>query len=142
MKMEPDEFESELGRQPLRGMPTDWRREILSAAGNVRSRDFAGRDVTRAATRGWWRELLWPCPQAWAGLAAVWVVILLLDLTSHDAVPVAKSSKSTPAPEFLMALREHRRLLGELIGSRSVATPPKSPEPGPRSEILQPMPTV
>ena len=130
-----DDFEKRLKRQSMRPMPGEWRGEILGAARR------AGGDrpstVTPQAT-SWWRGLLWPCPQAWAGLAAVWGVILLLNLASRDPVQVAKSSNTVPAQELLIALGEHRRLLAELIGTPPVIEPVKPFGPRPRSDISHP----
>src|SRR5438876_7981392 len=101
--MNADDFDKRLQRQTLRPIPHEWRSEILDAArraGEPQPSTFNSQPTS------WWRELLWPCPQAWACLAAMWVLVLLLDLASRDPVRVAKASKPAPAPEFFMALRE------------------------------------
>ncbi|SRR6266511_1082063 len=139
-KMETNEFERQLGRQSLRRVPSEWRAEILSAVEGVYPDSSC--DTHHGSRAPWWRELLWPCPQAWAGLAAVWAVVLVLNLASREPAQVAKTSKAAPAPELLIALREHRRLLAELIGSPAVVEPPKPFEPRPRSEIPRPIATV
>ena len=127
----------------MRSIPGEWRDEILSVAAGVSRRHSPSHESTFAApTKVWWRELLWPCPQAWAGLAAVWGVILVLNLASRDPVEAAKTSKAAPAPKLLIALREHRRLLAELIGSTTVLESPKPFEPRPRSEISHPIVSV
>jgi len=85
----------------------------------------------------WWRELFWPCPQAWAGLAAVWVLILALNSVTREPAPAAQSPNAPRAPEVLMALRDHRRLLAELIESPMEVEPPKPSVPGPRTQLPQ-----
>ena len=135
--MKTDDFEQRLQRQPLRSIPSEWREEILVAA-DVNRRTQPVRELTFAATfRLRLRELLWPCPQAWAGLATVWLVILVLNLaTGERATTVATKQSPPPSPEMLMALREQQRLLAELIGSKEtpVADKSKSALPQPRSE--------
>ena len=133
--MNTDEFEKRLQRQSLRPIPREWRGEILGAARHAGSHPHS---IVTPLSTSWWRGLLWPCPQAWAGLAAMWGVILLLNLASRDPVQVAKSSNIVPAQELLIALGEHRRLLAELIGTPPVIEPVKPLRPRPRSEIPQP----
>ena len=137
--MNADDFDKRLQRQTLRPIPHKWRSEILDVArraGDPQPSTFDSQPTS------WWRELLWPSPQAWAGFAAVWVVVLLLNLASRDPVRVAKTSKPAPAPELFAALREHRRLLAELIGTPPLPEPQKPFEPRPRSEISHPLLTV
>ena len=133
--MNTGDFEKRLERQALRSIPHEWRGEILGAA--RRAGGYPLSIVTPQPT-SWWRELLWPCPQAWAGLAAMWGVILLLNLASRDPVQVATTSNTVPAQELLIALGEHRRLLAELIGTPPVIEPVKPFGPRPRSDISHP----
>ena len=83
-----------------------------------------------------WRELNWPGLPRWAGLAAVWVVILTLQLASHDRTEVVARRTPPPSPEMLMALRQQRLLLSELIERPEppAAEPPKTAPPRPRSD--------
>ena len=137
--MSTDDFEKRLQRLHMRPIPREWRGEILDAARRAGAHQLS---TPNPRTTPWWRELLWPSPQAWAGFAAVWVVVLLLNLASRDPVRVAKTSKPAPAPELFAALREHRRLLAELIGTPPLPEPQKPFEPRPRSEISHPLLTV
>jgi hypothetical protein len=130
--MNPNKFEHRLQRQPLRKIPAEWRGEILDAARRAQQPStFSPQPAS------WWRELLWPCPQAWAGLAAVWVLILALNSVTREPTPAARFQNPTRVPEVLIALREHRRLLAELTGSPTAAEQPKPFEPRPRSERSQ-----
>ena len=127
-----DQFEKRLRRQPLREIPSAWREEILSAA----ERAAASRPSSPAPRHAsWWRELFWPCPQAWAGLAAAWVLILALNAATREPVQVATAQSTPPAQEVLMALKERRRLLAELAGPPVQIEPQKPLAPGPRSEL-------
>ena len=93
--MNPDDFEKHLQRQPLRQVPGEWREEILSAARQASLPQHAPRTTHHAppspsllsTLHPQLSTLLWPHPAAWAGLAAVWLVILGLNLTTRDASP-------------------------------------------------------
>jgi hypothetical protein len=139
--MRPEDFEKHLQSQTLRQVPAEWREGVLSAA-----RQAAGPDpMPRAACHGLGAvlatfnsrllSLLWPHPVAWAGLAAVWVVILGLSFTTRDAAQqVARAS--SPSPQVFMAFQEQQRLLNELVGPLEIpaAERPKTARPRPRSE--------
>jgi hypothetical protein len=127
-----DEFEKKLQRQTLRPIPHEWREEILQAA---RAAD-ARRSVSEPH-RSLLVRLLWPCPQAWAGLAGVWVLIMALNLSTRDerATTVVSQTAQPPA-ELINAAREQRR---ELVRLLAPSTPtaidrPKSFPPRPRSD--------
>lgn len=83
-----------------------------------------------------WRELIWPCRRAWTGLAAVWLGLLIVNVSTTDSTQLAAKSAVIPSPEMLMALREQRRLLSELVQPWPTETPkpPKPAAPAPRSE--------
>ncbi len=132
--MNPDDFEKRLEHQRLRPIPGAWRGEILDAARRARDHQPSTFNPQPAS---WWRELLWPCPRAWAGLAAVWVLILALNSVTREPAPAAQSPNAPRAPEVLMALRDHRRLLAELIESPMEVEPPKPSVPGPRTQLPQ-----
>jgi hypothetical protein len=82
-----------------------------------------------------WLELVWPCRRIWAGLAAVWIGILIANFSQRDQSP-AMVMKSAPSPEMILSFRQQERLLSELIGPNepSVAEPPKIVLPQPRSQ--------
>ena len=150
--MKPDDFENQLQRQPLREAPSEWRAEILHAATNavaadVRRRTDEARTVSQsnrlltsaATSQAWWREWFWPSPQAWAGLAAVWLIILSLNSTTASrAVEITKQSPR-PSLEVETTLAAQRRELARLLDNFSEPTPaPKAGPPGPRSENISP----
>ena len=123
--MNPDDFEKRLQRQPLRQVPAEWREEILSAARQASLPQHAPRTThhlpppSLLSTLNYQLStLLWPHPAAWAGLAAVWLVILGLNLTTRDASPRLAKRASPASPQVFMAFQEQERLLAELIGPR------------------------
>ena len=74
---------------------------------------------------------------AWAGLAAVWLMILGVNLAMREATPVMAKRAEPVSPQAFMAYQEQERLLAELLGPREapVAQSPKSRQPQPRSEV-------
>ena len=134
-----EKFEQRLSRQPLRPVPPEWRAEILAAALP------ASRPVSRtsflATCNMQHATLLWPHPKAWAGLAAVWVVIILVNLSLRDPSARVAEKSAPPSPEMMAELRKQQRLFAELIGPREefVADRSKYYSPKPharRAEIL------
>jgi hypothetical protein len=131
-----DDFEQKLRRQPLRQVPAEWREEILAACrgsrveGRAQERLWPSTLVSRLST------LLWPHPQAWAGLAAVWILIFTLNFSIRDKSPVMVEKSAPPSAEVIVELRQQQRLLAELIGPREtrVTGPSKTFGRQPRSE--------
>ncbi len=124
MKNESSQFEKDLSRQPIRDIPPHWRNQILREA----------RDASE--THCWWRnwrELIWPYPQAWLGVAAVWVIILLLQFQTSGtgSVQMMASDSAQPANRFA----EHRQILSQLCEGlpAQVAHLPRKYVPGPGS---------
>jgi hypothetical protein len=142
--MNTEDFEKRLQRLPLRQIPGEWREEILSAARQASLPEHAPRTTHHApAPRSLLSTLihqlstlLWPHPTAWAGLAAVWLVILVINLTTRDASTLVAKHASPVSPQMFMAFQEQERLLSELIGTSEtpVAERPKAVPPRPRSE--------
>jgi hypothetical protein len=131
--MKTDDFEKQLAGTPLRAVPQEWRGEILSAV----QRNRAGILAASPSAGSWWRQLLWPCPQAWAGLSAVWLVICGLHLVAgaepRAAVQVTATSNS---PELRALLAEQHQLFTELLPLPATAPTRRSHEPAdrPRSQ--------
>jgi hypothetical protein len=81
------------------------------------------------------RELILPRPRAWAAVAAMWVVIFALKL-STPGTPQVVVQKSSASPEVLAEVRQQKLLFAELVGvvKPRVAVPAKSASPQPRSD--------
>lgn len=125
--MKTDDFEKQLQQQPLRPVREHWRNQILQAA--KRSEGLASR-VGSHAKKSWLYQLLWPCPQAWGALAAIWVVVLFLNYTGSEAdVTVAK--EPTESREVLMAVKQQLQLREELMSANDMPAvePPKMSAP-------------
>ncbi len=137
--MSADDFEKQLGRQSLRAVPADWRTDILKAANAASAAPGALRTSPSllSAITSQLSSLLWPCPQAWAGLAAVWLVILVMNYASGDKPETMMAQSPPPTPQMMMALQEQRKMLAKLIEpyDESPAEPPKPFIPRPRGEL-------
>ena len=131
--MKPDDLEDRIQRQPLRQVPAEWRREILSAAGNAApSSRKSGALNLRAQISAW----LWPCSQAWAGLAAIWLGILTVNFATADKTQTVAKSYAPSSAEMIMVLKEQEQILTELIGPSEapVAGRPRRHDSRPRSQ--------
>jgi hypothetical protein len=130
-----DNFEQKLQRQPLRQVPAEWRGEILAAATSCHSSRVTCLSFL-STLNAQLSTLLWPHPRAWAGLAAIWILILVVNFSMRDKTPVSAEKSSSPSPEVIVELRQQQRLLAELIGPRDIrdADRSKSFVPQPRSE--------
>ncbi|MBW8864330.1 MAG: hypothetical protein JF609_05285 [Verrucomicrobia bacterium] len=83
-----------------------------------------------------WRELILPSRRLWSGLAAVWLVLVAINVSLHDSAP---ASKMTSAP-VMMSAREQQRLMNELFADRSLpveAEPPRIFVPKPHTQTFQ-----
>ena len=119
-----NEFEKQLASQPVKSIPAEWRAQILGAA-----RAQAGREIPAARVQplSWLRDLLWPGPQAWGALAAVWIVVAVFHFITPGA---ARASGETMARTKVISVAEERRELAELLDPQ---TKERSPANRPRS---------
>jgi hypothetical protein len=136
-RLDDEAFEQRLRKQGIKRLPSAWRDEILSAAQAAvpRRSTLNPRPSLLSTLNHQLSTLLWPHPKAWAGLAAAWVVIFVLNFAGRDeSQPMAKNSPP-PSPEMMAALREQHRLLVELVG-RTDLPEAERPRvvPSPRSE--------
>src|SRR5206468_11388760 len=98
--MNTDDFEKRLQRQQPREIPPDWRTDILSAARGAarpapRSTLHAPRSFLSTLNHHL-SALLWPSPRAWAGLAAVWLGLLVVNFGTASKRPaVAERTAQT-----------------------------------------------
>ena len=154
--MNPDPFEQHLSRQPLRPVPAEWRDELLARAGDLQSPSLtaamasdggckppARAPLSQLSTlNSQLRDWLWPCPQAWAALAAVWVLLLVVNFAddSKPARSAQSATKSAPA-DLRYVWREQQKLLAELFPPEPIAPPRPRVQPvpvlptAPRSEL-------
>lgn len=133
-----NDFEQKLSRQSLRQIPAEWRAEIVGQASSLSSFEKAKKTETgkMPVLLLVWRELLWPHPKAWAGLAAIWIFIFAVNFSVRDKTPLVAEKSLPPSPEVIAELRQQRLLFAQLMGSTEThdADRQKSFLPRPRTE--------
>jgi hypothetical protein len=139
--MKPEDFEHRLRRQALRPLPPEWRGEILAAADATRSMQPAHEAAFAAALRVRLREALWPSHKTWGALAAVWLVVLAVNLSLRDRAPVVAQKAARQTPDIILVLQQQHQFMAELMGQASPpeAAPSRQVAPGPRSERREEM---
>jgi hypothetical protein len=118
--MKTDDFESRLQSQPMRPIPPDWRAEILAAARDAQPAPRASRPAPQAWLLTINHQLstfFWPHPKAWAGLAAVWILIFAMNFSMHDSSPRLAAKSAPPSPEVIVELKKQQRMFAELVGA-------------------------
>ena len=121
--------------QPDPAVQQHWARAIQTAA-----RPAQGRRLTPAtAFRDWWQDVIWSSRRIWAGLAAVWLVLLAVNFSGRDHSPALVQKSSLPPAEMIMAWRQQASLLAELLGSSGSgeADRQKTFIPKPRTERME-----
>ncbi|MBI3851078.1 MAG: hypothetical protein HY298_12495 [Verrucomicrobia bacterium] len=135
--MNDNDLEQRLQRQTLRPIPTEWRAEILSHANDAPHSSRITHPSLLSTLNHQLSTILWPCPKAWAGLAAVWLIILTLNFATGEKPTAIAKRQPPPSPEMLMVLKEQEKILAELLTERSEPRESERPKPGtpsPRSE--------
>jgi hypothetical protein len=129
--MKTDDFEKRLQQQPMRQVPGHWRADILKSAASASS----PQRLQSEDQQSWLYQLLWPCPQAWGALAAVWVVVLVLNASSSNSAPPIAKVPNEPR-EVMMAVKLQVKFRAELMSANDVpvAEPPKLGVPQSRIE--------
>ena len=81
-----------------------------------------------------WERLLGPNPLAWAGLAAVWLVLLAVNRNGSEPATSSASRASLPSEAAVAEIvRENRRQMAELLNfDEPQAAPTARSEPYPK----------
>ena len=134
-----NEFEQLLRSQKPRQIPASWRLEILTAARAAQKSETVNRPPHIFNFKFLILNCLWPHPKAWAGLAAVWLVIGWLNWSAMrpDEAMMAshRSQPSVISPGQLASLTEQRRLQRELLGLIPVNADEPLDRPKPRPSL-------
>lgn len=132
-----DPFEERLAAQQLREVPPNWRREILrNASAAAQARSVQPRWSYGALGKRF-SALFWPNPTAWAGLAAVWLLILGLNVASRDyAEPMRNQPIVAASLQDRALLKLQEQMVVELLGSDRAPSHEtgKPATPSPRSQ--------
>jgi len=119
--MKEDEFEQLIGKQTFREVPSEWRKQLLEQA--IRGAAPRGGGETHPSVAvgllGQLRSLLWPCPQAWAGLAAIWIGLLMVNVGMNRGLAPAAAPEPA-APAWAKSFKDQEKLLVELIGEADI----------------------
>ena len=86
-----------------------------------------------------WLELVWPCRRIWTGLAAVWILLFIVNFSQRDGSQTMMA-KSAPTAEMMMTFRDQQKLLNELLADRSLPADAERPRifsPKPRTETIE-----
>ena|SRR5438876_797812 len=137
--MNAENFERQLQQQPFRSIPPIWREQVLKSTEAAALAQHASEHLQ---TSGWLRELIWPCPQAWAAIATVWLIILGLHSFAGPNTPSSPAplTAAPPTPELRAVFAEQRRLLAELLTeTESILPMPPEPVERPRSQLFWPL---
>jgi uncharacterized membrane protein YuzA (DUF378 family) len=84
-----------------------------------------------------WSELVFPCRRIWTGLAAVWVLLFIVNFSQRDSSQMVLAKPATAG--MMMSYHDQQKMLNELFADRSPpadAEPPKTFSPKPRTETL------
>jgi anti-sigma factor RsiW len=120
--------------QPNPTIQRQWARAVQTV-----SRPGPVRRLTPArALLDWWQEVIWSSRRVWVGLAAVWIVLLVVNLSGREQSPAI--AKSGPSTAMIMALRDQQRILAELLPDNFVPPDTDRPKfflPKPRTERMK-----
>jgi len=133
-----NEFEQRLRQVPVKPLPGDWRAEILAVAAAVQplpEHDIHAAPAWRTCLLAGCRSLFWPHPRAWAGLAAVWVIIALIHFSQGDEAPVLAEKAAPPTPEMQAHLRQQQQMLVELLVPRTGGEADRPRRSGPHTQL-------
>ena len=111
------------------------RQSAVAAVCDHRISDERRSQTATMILKTFWLELVWPCRRIWTGLAAVWVLIFVFNLSQRDPSELM-ARKSSPTPEMILAFQQEEMLLNKLLGPNepSAAEKPKTFPPRPSSE--------
>jgi hypothetical protein len=118
--------------------PALWEQTYRLVLASLDRLDKLPKTLSANTPMGWWRTWLWPCPQFYAGLAAVWVLMLAVNYSISEPQNVPTSKDLTASGEIIKALVQQRRELAELLELTDVpVVTPQLGLPRPRSEGLE-----
>jgi hypothetical protein len=90
-----------------------------------------------------WLELVWPSRRIWTGLAAVWLLLVIVNVAQRDNVS-SVTGKPARSGEVMMSVQAQQRWMNELFADRSAlpeAARPRNVAPKPRTEKTEMMTT-
>lgn len=107
------------------------RQQTVAAVCDRRASEKNSTD--RYSAIDFWRELIWPCRRPLAGMAALWLVMWVINSEMFGARGKVALAHSSLPPAMWQTIEERKRLLAEL--TQPAGTQPVEP---PRRNITRP----
>jgi len=120
--------------EPDQALQERWAKAVRAAGQS----EPVGRVRAGEAVFGWCREVIWPCRRAWAGMAALWLVMWTINARMSGVPNGALNAQSaTATTAMIQTLAEQRQVLAELFPpvESQPAEPPRQNNTRPRSEV-------
>lgn len=86
-----------------------------------------------------WRELILPSRRIWVGLAAVWLLLVIVNVAGRNPVS-SVTGQPVRSPSVMMSWQAQQRWMNELLADRAASPAAdrlKSSAPKPRSEVIE-----
>ena len=112
--------------QPDLSLHLRWAQELRALDQKEPKHSFSA----RMGIQRFWREFFLPVRWHLAGMGALWMIAAILNIEPSSTRATTVQNKASPR-ELLMALRENRRQVAELIN-------PPTTEPAPPPEVFVP----
>jgi hypothetical protein len=119
------------------------RREIVAESNNKVTKEQSLPAVFVSlflcCLKTFWCELIFPCRRIWTGLAAVWILIFIVNASQRDGSQTAVAN-SSPSLEMMMTFRDQQKFLDALLADRSFPVDVERPRifsPKPRTETTE-----
>ena len=116
--------------QPSESARASWTK-VIRAAGRP---EPVRRLAPAVAFLHWWQDVIWPWRRVWAGVAAVWLVILAGNLSLREPSSAITAKSAAPSQEAIASFRDQQKILAELLAGDS------APRYAERQKIFSPKP--
>ena len=108
------------------------RQATVSAVCDHRHPDAADKRAEPGATSILlllWRELIVPGRRIWAGLATIWILIIIVNFSQRDRAELMAGETPSLSPQAIQVLWQQERLLAEGNGPVETKAAPPAPKP-------------
>jgi hypothetical protein len=112
------------------------RSEVIAQLEGAQGGSLGASQTSATILLSCWHELILPARRIWAGLAAVWLVIIALNITTEDERRAMVKDSPPPSREMQLVLKQQEALRAELLGELKTraSSPPRESGGSPRSE--------
>ena len=113
------------------------RRSVVDELNNQETKEQSFPAVFVSSLLGcsnkFWQELIFPCRRTWTGLAAVWLLLFIVNFFQRETVS-SVTGQPVRSQAVMMSWQVQQRWMNELLADRS--SPPEADRP----KILSPKP--